>query len=151
MPTEFPASSSSAQASANDKHDSQESLRDLCKLIISLSSGVLAISATFASKMVENAGLAVLMLMVSWLYLVFSIISGVKAIDVLADAQQKGTVSWWSLTIGHARKCWKRFKFGVIILIVFCATTSLCTALSSESMSNVAIFWIKLYHSFGRK
>lgn len=124
-----------------DRHQSQESLRDLCKLVISLASGVLAISAAFVARVASDAGPCLLILVLSWCYLIASILRGVKAIDILADAQQKGTTTWWAMTIEPARQCWRNFRSGVIALIVFCAATSLTTALTGPGMERFLSYW----------
>ena len=139
---------------SDNRFQSQESLRDLCKLIISLGSGVLAISASFAAKMSESSGVGIGLLLMSWIYLVVSIMSGVKAIDVLADAQRKGTDEWWSLTIRHARDSWKQFRWGLLILVVFGSTAAFSAAVRAGSMTEQILFWRtvfgQLHHHFPR-
>jgi len=128
-----------------DQHESQESLRDLCKLIITLASGVLALSGTFAGKFSADSGPAVLVMMLSWGFLVMSIVRGVRAISVLAEAQQKGTAGWWAQTHEPASSSWWFFRWGVFILVLHFGIISLCEALSGDAMKVTMEFY---YHHF---
>jgi hypothetical protein len=137
-------SNPSAQNSVRvDQHESQESMRDLCKLIISLASGVLALSGTFASKFSGDSGPAVILMIISWGFLAMSIVRGVRAISILADAQQKGNAAWWTPTLEPASNSWWFFRWGVFMLVVYFGWVAICTAISGDAMKTVMRFYFR--------
>jgi hypothetical protein len=111
----------------------QESVRDLAKLLISLSSGVIALSATFAEKLSLGVGLVVVVLHLAWIVLVLSIFFGVQALSTLAHAQETGAVEWGKRTFQPLRKCWQTFQAGVVLLIIYGAIVSGMQALRGNT------------------
>lgn len=97
----------------------QDSARDLAKLLISLASGVVALSATFAEKLSGGLGLSVSLLYLAWIALVAAVVFGVAALSRLTDAQQKGAPEWWSTTLPPMRRSWRAFQAGVGLLMLY--------------------------------
>jgi len=97
----------------------QEAAADLAKLLISLASAVIAISATFASSMVQDRSYVIAPLGAAWVALAVSIHFGVKALSRLGDAQQKETAEWSRLVNPHMKWSWRCFQLGVVLLLVY--------------------------------
>lgn len=114
-------SDAQAKAVADHKKAAQESARDLAKLIISLASAVVAISATFAEKMSQGAGPVILVLFVAWALLAASVIYGVGAMSQLVHAQWTGADKWSEWTFPRIGKSWWCFQVGMVLLLLYAA------------------------------
>ena len=101
------------------KAPAQESVRDLVKLIISLASAVVALSATFADKFSHDVGWGILLLFLAWACLAASIIYGVNAMSKLAHAQWTDADRWWDWTFPLMRRSWRCFQSGMVVLLVY--------------------------------
>ena len=97
----------------------QKSASDLVKLLISLASGVLALSATFIEKLSAGASWVVILLYLSWLALLVSIFFGVRTLSKLVHAQQTGTPRWGEMIFPSMRRCWVFFLSGVVLLMLY--------------------------------
>jgi hypothetical protein len=71
-----------SHANSSDKAF-QDSTRDLAKLVISLASAVVVLSATFTEKLAQGVGVVIIVLFLSWVLLALSVISGVTACRTL--------------------------------------------------------------------
>jgi hypothetical protein len=69
---------------------------ELIKQLITLSSGILAISATFLPKINEISILSFIILAVAWLALILSIIAGSHTISIMVNSQINGDMEWYS-------------------------------------------------------
>ncbi len=97
----------------------QEATQDFLKLIISLASGVLALSVTFIAKFFEGAGSAIFILFTSWVLLALSIYFGIRSLTILTRCIMNDTEKWWNQIVGSARGCWWCFQAGIFALIIF--------------------------------
>lgn len=102
----------------------QESVRDLAKLLISLASAVVALSVTFTDKLSQGVGYVVIVLLLAWACLAASIICGVNAMSKLAHAQWTGAEKWGDWTFPQMRWSWRSFKAGILLLLIFAATSA---------------------------
>jgi len=102
----------------------QDSTRDLIKLLISLASGVIALSAAFIEKLSAGVGFTIVTLYLSWIALATSIFFGVKALSRLVHAQQTDAKNWYEITLPPMRQCWRYFQAGVVLLIVYASIAS---------------------------
>ncbi|GJM43287.1 MAG: hypothetical protein DHS20C21_01290 [Gemmatimonadota bacterium] len=111
-------------SSSQAELERSDSVQDLAKLLVSLSSGVLAFSVTFAEKVSVGVGLAVALLYAAWILLVLALMFGVKALSRLADARLKGTQTWFPQVLPSLRTCWRAFQAGLIALMLYGALAS---------------------------
>jgi hypothetical protein len=95
------------------------STSDLIKLLISLSSGLVGLSATFADKVADGTRYAILILFASWAALAASICFGVKVLSLLADAQYKDSDGWWGMVSPPMRNSWRGFLAGIALLLTY--------------------------------
>lgn len=102
----------------------QKSVSDLVTLLISLASGVLALSATFTEKLSVGAGSSVIILYLSWAVLVTSIFFGVRTLSKLAHAQITGATEWANMTLPSMRQCWRFFQAGIVLLMIYAAAVA---------------------------
>lgn len=102
----------------------QDLTKDLIKLLISLASGVIAISAAFIEKLSTGVGFSIVTLYLAWVSLVVSIFFGVKSLSKLVHAQQTDANNWYNITLPPMRKCWLYFQAGVILLVVYASIAS---------------------------
>ncbi|HDR52129.1 MAG TPA: hypothetical protein ENN90_11015 [Mariniphaga anaerophila] len=98
---------------------SQESLQDVVKLIMTLSLGVLALSGTFASQMSIGISLGIFLLYFSWLFLILTIFYGIGMLSSLAQLIMNDSPNWWGQTINKARRSWRCFQVGIVLLVVY--------------------------------
>jgi hypothetical protein len=111
----------------------QESTRDLIKLLISLASGVIALSAALVEKVSVGVGYSVSILYISWIGLTISIYYGIKSLSMLVHAQQTGATNWYDITLPPMQKCWRIFLFGVAMLIFYASIVSGFRAFNSKA------------------
>jgi hypothetical protein len=102
----------------------QDSTKDLIKLLISLASGVIAISAAFIEKLSSGVGFPIVALYLAWISLLSSVFFGVKALSKLVHAQQTDANNWYDITLPPMRRCWFYFQAGVVLLVVYASITS---------------------------
>jgi hypothetical protein len=93
--------------------------QDLNKLLISLSSGVIAISAAFAERLSTGVGLAILFLILSWLSLTISIFFGINSLSKVLHSKKTNVENWHDLIYPPLRKSNWFFFIGVALLIVY--------------------------------
>jgi hypothetical protein len=75
---------------------------DLMKQLITLASGVLALSATFIAKLGSLPAGELFWLVVAWAALVVSVISGIETISAIVKSRLDGDEEW---SKGHGKKC----------------------------------------------
>jgi hypothetical protein len=97
----------------------QESSRDLAKLLVSLASAVVVLSATFAEKFSEQAGYTIIILFVAWLCLAASVVFGVTAISNLVHAQWTLAENWGTVTFTPMKRSWIAFQIGMVSLLLY--------------------------------
>jgi hypothetical protein len=110
---------SPSQAASSSTERAQTSTQDFIKLIISLASGVIALSATFVPKFAEHSSITIGVLFVSWLLFAASIFFGIRTLTILTRCIMNGTELWWNQIVGTARLCWWCFLIGIGGLIIF--------------------------------
>ena len=89
------------------------------KLIMTLALGVLALSGTFASQLSGQIGWFIIILFLSWVFLILSIFHGINTSKLIAQFIMNDTTNWWNESIMGARKSWNMFQCGVIFLVVY--------------------------------
>ena len=125
----------------------QGSASDLVKLLISLASGVLALSATFIEKLSLGARWVIIVLYFSWAALIVSIIFGVRTLSKLTHAQQTGTTQWGQMALPSMRWCWRFFQAGVVLLMIYGATLAGFQAWSNRSSKPIDCDCCTVYES----
>jgi hypothetical protein len=108
-----------SETSDSPVRSGQKPAGDLVRLLITLASGVLALSATFVEKLSAGSGWSIVVLYLSWVALVASIIFGVKALSMLADAQRTSATQWAETTFPSMTRCWQSFQAGIGLLMVY--------------------------------
>jgi hypothetical protein len=111
----------------------QTSISDLAKLLISLSSGVAVLSATFVDKLSAGTARAIFVLYLSWACLVLAVVFGVNCLSILAEAQHKDTKEWWRMSYAPLRRCWRAFQGGVALMLVYATASAWVRAHSPSS------------------
>ena len=114
----------SSLAATDPARAAQESTRDLVKLLISLGSAVVVLSATFTEKLAQGVGAGILVLIASWTSLAVSVYFGVTALSTLVHAQRNLTDTWADMTLPPMRNCWRWFLVGMVLLLLFAAIAS---------------------------
>jgi hypothetical protein len=109
----------SSQAASSSTERAQTSTQDFIKLIISLASGVIALSATFVPKFSDHSPITMGILFVSWLLFAASIFFGIRTLTILTRCIMNGTELWWNQIVRTARLCWWCFLIGIGALIIF--------------------------------
>jgi hypothetical protein len=112
----------------SDDNPGQESARELAKLLISLSSAIIAISATFVEKHTARVSYLVILLPIAWILLLVSLFYGIKSLIAFVNAQQTNSSNWWGLTKPPLRTSWVSFRWGVIILSIYAFLVSILYA-----------------------
>ena len=93
---------------------------ELIKQLITLSAGVLALSATFIDKLPRGPSYILLVLLVSWIALVLSIYCGLKTISTIVKSRLESNDDW-SKNEGkrYARWCQNCFLAGITVFASF--------------------------------
>jgi hypothetical protein len=93
---------------------------ELIKQLITLSAGVLALSATFIDKLPRGPSYVLLVLLVSWIALVLSIYCGLKTISTIVKSRLESNDDW-SKKEGktYARWCQHFFLSGITVFASF--------------------------------
>ena len=92
------------------------------KQIITLSTGVIALSATFITQIVKAPNWTVWLLIISWLLLLLAIILGLETISVITNSRIHQNNDW---TTGSGRKKAKVDKWSFVLGICFFALFAL--------------------------
>lgn len=94
---------------------------ELMKQLITLSAGVLALTATFIDKLPKGPSYMLIALLVSWLALVFSLYCGLETISVIVKSRLDGDARNWSQGAGkiYAICCKYGFIIGIVVFAVF--------------------------------
>ena len=108
-----------SQQGSSSIERAQSSAQDFIKLIISLASGVIALSTTFVPKFTEHGPIAAFILFGSWLLFAASIFFGIRALTIMTRCIMNDTPLWWNQVVGSARSCWWSFLAGIACLIIF--------------------------------
>ena|SRR6266404_4429324 len=97
-----------------------EAALELMKQLITLSAGVLALSATFIDKLPKAPSYMLTVLVLSWLALVFSLYCGLKTISAIVKSRLDGNQDW-SKGDGkiYALCCEYGFVSGIVIFVLF--------------------------------
>lgn len=118
---------------SNGDGAAQESTRDLAKLVISLASAVVVLSATFAEKLAQGVGVAIVILFVAWAALATSVICGVTALSNLVQAQRTENRRWGDVTFPPMRWSWRSFQAGMVALLLYAGVASGMQAWSASN------------------
>ena len=94
------------------------------KQIITLSSGIVALSATFVEKLGNYPTWIVLFLIISWLCLITSVITGLTTISAIVQSHLENNNDW-SVDTGkrNALACKFLFIIGVVVFCLFALLT----------------------------
>lgn len=107
---------------------------ELMKQLITLSSGVLVLSATFISQLNPAVPYLLLILVASWCCLITAIVSALKTISALIKSHLKPDLFDWSTGTGQSAAKVSRWSFiaGISLFAVF-ALVVLITGTQSTS------------------
>ena len=118
---------------AGHNNSASDAALDLLKQLITLASGVLALSATFLGKFGSFNALSIGALSLSWFTLMICVGAGLQAISAIVKSRMDDTDAWGS---GYAKKAGQISKwcFGIgIFLFVIFASLSLSTVTERKS------------------
>jgi hypothetical protein len=124
---------------SKERDDAHEVALELMKQLIALASGVLALSATFLEKFVPLAPYRLVVLVLAWLLLAFSIFFGLETISAIVQSRLNDGADW---SLGYGYKCAKAAKYLFVAGICLFAVFALLSAhRSTESPSPTIIYW----------
>jgi len=113
---------------ASDPKLADATALDLIKQLITLSSGVLALSATFIEKFTTSRMYLMLLLAVAWLLLMVSIYAGLQAMSALVQASLHPEFTWVrEHLVRYARISKYCFALGISCFALFAYTSFLVT------------------------
>jgi len=95
---------------------------ELMKQLITLSSGVLALSATFIEKLEPVGALSIGGLIIAWLALVVALIAALQTISAIVKSRLKPEFDW---STGYGQKAAAVSKYSFVIGIVLVAAVAL--------------------------
>lgn len=84
---------------------------DLVKQLITLASGVLALSATFLEKLGPLSPISLLLLAAAWLALIVSVLGGIQTMSAIVKSRLKSDDEW---SRGTARNFALASKYGFV-------------------------------------
>lgn len=112
-----------------------EAALELMKQLIALSSGVLALSATFIEKFRTESFLLLLLLILSWLALLVSVIWGLETISAIVKSRLNSDDDW---SKGYGRTSARVSKYSFVIgITLFAAFAFLTLVLSKPDKRNM--------------
>ena len=101
------------------------------KQIITLASGILALSGTFVEKLVKTISYPTLLLPLAWVFLLVSVYFGLATISTIIKSKLRGDQSWAE---GHGKRCATICKLtfvgGIAVFLVFVLWTLIIQARS---------------------
>ena len=116
---------------------------ELMKQLITLSSGVLALSATFIEKLEPVGPLSIGGLIVAWLALVVAVIAALDAISAIVKSRLKPEFDW---STGRGQSAAAVSKYSFVVGIVLVAAVALGSWISRGRQPEshpVPIFYIR--------
>lgn len=121
----------SGSMSGNDAH---EVALELMKQLITLSSGVLALSATFVENFTTDSIAMLIVLLLAWLSLVVSVYSGLETISAIVKSRLL-TDHDWSEGVGRRNATISKYAFisGLTFFAVFAFITLVVSEPSGSS------------------
>lgn len=111
-------------------HEASDAALELIKHLITLSSGVLALSATFVTRITDRSGRWTLLLLgAAWLALTVSVVAGLQAISAIVKSRLDGNESW-STGYGKGAATASKYAFvvGLALVAAFAFTTLVSTS-----------------------
>ncbi len=98
-----------------------EAARELMKQLITLASGVLALSATFVGRLGDVSVYLLILLAISWLALIISVFFGLQTLSAIVQTHLNPEESDWSRGYGRmsARISKYAFILGIALFAVF--------------------------------
>lgn len=98
-----------------------EAARELMKQLITLASGVLALSATFVGRLGDVSVYLLILLALSWLTLIISVLFGLQTLSAIVQWHLDPEESDWSRSYGRmsARISKYAFVVGIALFAVF--------------------------------
>jgi hypothetical protein len=124
---------------------------ELMKQLIALSSGVLALSATFVGEFSTKSLFLIFILALAWLSLTVSVLAGIQTISAIVKSRLDENYDWsagWGRTTARISKF--GFVFGLGLFALF-ALMSLARASGDEPDANCASSKIMLQCPHGKK
>jgi hypothetical protein len=106
-----------------------EAAIELMKQLITLSAGVLALSATFIEKLEPQGVLSIAVLVIAWLALVVSLIAALDTISAIVKSRLKPEFDW---STGRGQRAAGISKYSFVLGIVLVAAVALGSWISRE-------------------
>jgi hypothetical protein len=113
--------------------DAHESALELMKQLITLASGVLALSATFLAKVSFTRWWLVALLAASWLALLISVFCGLETISAIVKSRLNQEYDW---SRGYGRRCALISKYAFVAGISIFALFAIVSLLSPGGQSS---------------
>ena len=106
--------------SIDSKNDAHQIALELIKQLITLSSGVLALSATFIDKFKSDSPWILIILILSWFSLIISILAGIQTISIIVQSRLLNIIDW-SKDVGQRYASISKYSFvlGVVLFAAF--------------------------------
>ena len=117
---------------ANKNGPPADTALELMKQLITLSSGVLALSATFISEFATSSFILIAVLGVAWLALIFAVLAGLETISAIVKSRLSEDYDW---SEGYGKRVAQVSKYSFVIGLALFASFALFT-LSNRSPSS---------------
>lgn len=123
------ASQTGSSEPARGDSDGHQVALEFLKQLITLSSGVLALSATFIGQFKTTSLPLLCLLVLSWLLLASAVFLGLQAISTIVKSRVQGDTEWFYGT-GQRYQAWSKalFVLGLLTFAVFALVNLLASA-----------------------
>ena len=112
-------------------HGASDAALELIKHLITLSSGVLALSATFVTRITDDANRWTLLLLgVAWLALTVSVVAGLQAVSAIVKSRLDGNEEW---SIGYGKGAAIASKYAFVVGLASVAAFAFATLVADPS------------------
>jgi len=106
---------------------------ELMKQLITLSSGVLALSATFIGEFATSSFILIALLAVSWFALVVAVLAGLETISAIVESRLSEDYDW---SEGYGKRAAQLSKYSFVLGLGLFATFALVTLVEQSPSSN---------------
>lgn len=123
--------------------DAHEVALDFAKQLITLSSGVLALSATFIRELPAASPVQLALLALSWAALAISVCGGLQTISAIVKSRLNADYAW-STGAGQRYATISKFAFltGVVLFAAFAFSLLLSSQTPDSAKADACLIWL---------
>jgi len=123
------------KSNKNTNNDAHKIALEWIKQIITLSSGIIVLSATFIKTIFKQMNWTVFLLIISWILLLLSIILGLKTISQIVRSRMNQNDDWYYDNEGKVTRC--LFVAGIFVFVIFALINFLITILAKQTQLQI--------------